>query len=125
MGRLLWWVLQNDRRLAAWTVCHELPRLRERLGRNEPVVLVLIRKAKISALTENHQVVAFALEEDEHLGEVVIYLYDPNYPRETRAILVRKGTPSLDKALQDMGGEPLRGFYGVRYRPALGALPAE
>lgn len=121
--RILWWVLQSDRRLLEWTVNRELPRLRARLAQGEPAVLVLIRKTGLFSLIENHQVVAIALEEAECAGEAVIYLYDPNYPGENRAIVIHKNALSPAEALHDLGGEPIFGFYVVRYRPRHSELP--
>lgn len=96
--------------------------MRESLARGEPAVLILVRKAKISSLAENHQVVAIALEEDcAHTA--TLHLYDPNYPQQRRMIAICKKAPSSAEALRDMGGEPLRGFYVARYRPWRKALP--
>ncbi len=123
--RILWWVLGRDERLMTWSLGRELERLRANLRRGEPTVLILVRKARLTSLTENHQVVATALEEDEQAQVATIRLYDPNFPGEEKAIEIHRGASSPGEALREATGEPLRGFYVARYRPRRKGLPKE
>lgn len=120
---ILWWMLQCDERLLEWTLGRELARLRVHLARGEPAVLVLVRKVRLASITENHQVVAIALEEDELAREVMIRLYDPNSPGEAGAIVIHRAASTPEEALCEVTGEPLRGFYVARYRPRRKGLP--
>ncbi|MBC7316197.1 MAG: hypothetical protein H5T70_07245 [Chloroflexi bacterium] len=121
--RILWWMLQRDERLLEWTLSRELVRLRRSLARGEPAVLVLVRKVRLTSITENHQVVAIALEEDERAREVMIRLYDPNFPGKVGAIVIHRAASTPAEALREATGEPLRGFYAAHYRPRSKGLP--
>ncbi|MBC7255238.1 MAG: hypothetical protein H5T66_03930 [Chloroflexi bacterium] len=121
--RILWWMLQRDERLLEWTLGRELVRLGTCIARGEPVVLVLVRKVRLASITENHQVVAIALEEDERAQEAMISLYDPNSPGKVSAIVIHRAASTPAEALREATDEPLRGFYVARYRPRRKGLP--
>ena len=61
-------------------VVREWPRIRREIDAGHPSVVGLIRVAGISpwALTQNHQVLAWAWEADE--GRISLRVYDPNHP---------------------------------------------
>ena len=71
-------------------------------------MLGLVRHAGANpfALTQDHQVLAYAYETDEATGATTVRIYDPNWPdRDDIAI-------TLDAdGLRQSSGEPLLGFF--------------
>ena len=54
--------------------------MRRRVDSGAPAVLGLIRSSDISDPTQNHQVMATTYSLDAATKDMVINLYDPNYP---------------------------------------------
>jgi len=115
------------------------PRIRADLEVGRAPIVGLVRTSGCSPwlLTSNHQVLAYAYEEDA--GGFRIRIYDPNHPcRDDVELVVRRGgggavapdehdTPRPDKSgtlrshesvrLAQSTGEPLLGFFRQPYPP--------
>ncbi len=99
----------------------EWPRIRAEIDVGHAPILGLIRTASSSPrdLTRNHQVLAYAYDEDA--GGFGIRIYDPNHPGrddvELRAIVVEGPGPagSGGVRLAQSTGEPLLGFFRQAY----------
>ena len=106
----------------------EWPRIRADVEAGLLSVIGLVRVAGWSprALATNHQVLAWAYEEDA--GSVRIRIYDPNHPGrddvELRAAVDSSGArPSEESVrLSQSTGEPLLGFFRQPYAPPAGTL---
>ncbi|MCU0477512.1 MAG: hypothetical protein MUE92_02015 [Chloroflexi bacterium] len=106
----------------------EWPRIRADIDANLLPVVGLVRVAGWSprALTVNHQVLAWAYEEDA--GCTRIHVYDPNHPGrddvELRAELDPDGTRQWRERIRlvQSSGEPLLGFFRQPYAPPARAL---
>ncbi len=101
----------------------EWPRIQAEIDAGHPAVVGLIRAAGLSpwALTQNHQVLAWAWEAVE--GVTTIRVYDPNHPGRDDVEL-RVGIeddaarPWRDRInLAQSTGEPLLGFFRQPYPP--------
>ncbi len=98
----------------------EWPRIRNEIGGGHAPILGLIRTSSSSPrdLTRNHQVLAYAYDEDA--GGFRIGIYDPNYPgRDDVELRVSTsagpgGAPGVP-ALSQSTGEPLLGFFRQAY----------
>ena len=81
-------------------------------------IVGLIRASgfSIGAMSQNHQVVAFAY--DEQPDQIRIRIYDPNHPGgdDVAIIATRDGGPET-AALAQSTGEGLRGFFRQPYPP--------
>jgi hypothetical protein len=108
----------------------EWPRIRADVDAGILPVVGLVRVAGWSprALTVNHQVLAWAYEEDA--AALRIRVYDPNHPGrddvELRAAVDPDGRrPWSERVrLTQSTGEPLLGFFRQPYAPPAGALGA-
>jgi hypothetical protein len=106
----------------------EWPRMRADIDAGDLPVVGLVRVAGWSprALTVNHQVLAWAYEEDA--GYTRIRVYDPNHPGrddvELRAELDPDGTRPWRERIRlvQSSGEPLLGFFRQPYAPPARAL---
>ena len=98
----------------------ELARLREELTAGRPTVLCLIRaRGGISAVSKNHQVVAYAM--DEGPDAAVIRVYDPNSPKkDTATLTVPLKSPEKGITIRQSNASksPSRGFFVVNYSSA-------
>ena len=101
----------------------EWPRIRAELDEGRPPVIGLIRRAGLSpwALTQNHQVLAWAWEAAGAL--ITVRVYDPNHPGrddvELRMLVDdASARPLRDRIhLEQSTGEPLLGFFRQPYPP--------
>jgi hypothetical protein len=115
--KVLDWTARADNSLALSVAGWEAPKLRKQLDTVEPAVLALIREGGITHLMENHQVVATGYDFNDGTNEMVVYLYDPNYPGETPTLTMNLTKPSAGIALAQSTGEPVRGFFVIGYGP--------
>lgn len=107
--------------LSVPTVAHEWPRVEAEIDAGRPCLVELIRVGGItpSALTANHQVLAFGYEREACDGEIRARLrvYDPNHPGDDAVgldLLVERddGRPIAARVtLRQTTGEPLLGFF--------------
>lgn len=75
------YTLTSDQEVFAWTINHELKRLRHWIQAGLPVPLGLISTHDILHIGENHQVVACGYEYDACTKTITsVSIYDPNYP---------------------------------------------
>jgi hypothetical protein len=104
----------------------EWPRIRAEIDAGHPAVVGLIRSSGASPrlLVRNHQVLAYAYEEDS--GGMVIRVYDPNHPGRDDVALEVSITPRTAGsvrpareriAVRQSTGEPLVGFFRQPYPP--------
>lgn len=114
--KVLEWMLQDDVSISKRTAWNEVPKLRRRLDKGEPVVLALIRVKSGGNPTHNHQVLAVGYEEDPVSRQMTIYLYEPNYPGLAPILSLNLAHPSKGIALQQSTGEAARGFFIIPYR---------
>jgi hypothetical protein len=107
----------------AVAVRDEWPRILADIDGGALTILGLIRVSSRSpwALARNHQVLAYAYEEDE--ASMRLRVYDPNHPGrdnvELRAELDRRGAGPLHARIRlaQSTGEPLLGFFRQRHAP--------
>ncbi|MFL5777322.1 MAG: hypothetical protein ACJ761_00130, partial [Chloroflexota bacterium] len=86
----------------------EVPRVREEIDQGRVALVGLVRKASWNpfALTDNHQVLAYAYEVDE-AGAITLRIYDPNHPDDDGV------TIGLGRVAGQSTGEPLIGFLAL------------
>jgi len=72
--------VRKDDSLAMSVAGWEVPKLRQQLSQVGPAVLALIRVREISKLMWNHQVLATGYDFNQETKDMVVYLYEPNYP---------------------------------------------
>jgi len=121
LGKLFLWVAKSDAEVARLTLNKEFPRLRRRLDRGHPTVLLLVRTEGFQNPTLNHQVVATGYSvrppavsiED---FQAVIDLYDPNHPGIEPSIVLEWSSRSGEVGVRQTTGEALRGFFIQGYR---------
>lgn len=109
------WTLEDDRDVAQWTAREEIPQILASLDEGTPVVLALIRVRKGNP-TGNHQVLAVDYELDEDTKKLDLTLYDPNHPGKEPIISVDLSDPDNGIHPRQSTGEPLRGFFVIRYK---------
>jgi hypothetical protein len=114
--KVLDWTAREDSSLAVSVSGWEAPKLRKQLDDTvEPAVLALIRVGGVTHLMENHQVVATGYDFDDVTNEMVVYLYDPNWPGDTPKLRMTLTKPSAGIALVQSTDEPVRGFFVIGY----------
>jgi hypothetical protein len=114
--KVIEWMLQSDEALAMRVARYEYPKLRRRLDKGEPVVLVLVRAEGVSNPTQNHQVLATGYDFDENTRDVTIHLYDPNHPTKQPTLHLNLLKPSDGIGVRQSTAEGLRGFFTLNYR---------
>ncbi|MFN8630466.1 MAG: hypothetical protein U0838_09155 [Chloroflexota bacterium] len=108
--------------VAVPTIEREWPRVRDEIDAGRPCLLELIRAGgfTIGALTQNHQVLAFAYSESADAAgasTVRVRVYDPNHPGADDVALevttaADDGRPAAARiTLRQTTGEPLLGFF--------------
>lgn len=114
--KVIEWMLKEDNDIALRMARYEIPKLRRKIDRGEPVVLALIRVQGVGDPTKNHQVLAtgYALEPDTK--QMTIQLYDPNHPGMTPSITMNLSKPSQGIEIAQSTGESLRGFFVINYK---------
>jgi hypothetical protein len=108
----------------------EWPKIRADIEAGHAPIVGLVRVAGWSPrlLTANHQVLAYACDEDA--GGFRIRVYDPNHPGDDDVELRAAADPEATWAarhrvrLAQSTGEPLLGFFRQPYAPPTGALRA-
>ncbi len=104
---------------ARMTLTDEWPAAKAALdgGRLFPVGLIRVQSADPRNLTKNHQVVAWAYDEDGR--EAGLRIYDPNWPdRDDVSITIHLDNALRPASLSQSTGEPLLGWFGLPYAPA-------
>jgi len=119
------WMLRTNDDVERLTATKEFPNLRAAIDQGNPMVLCLIRGRGLADPTQNHQVLATGYHLDTATGWVAIDLYDPNHPGEDPQLTMNLDQASEATDLVQSTGEPLRGFFVVRYRAHGGRLPEE
>lgn len=112
--KVIEWMIRNDIDVAKRTARYEVPKLRRRIDKGEPVVLALIRTEHGDSPTKNHQVLAtgYTINDDKRM---LIDLYDPNHPGKNPQLSIDLSRPSLGLDASQTTGEPLRGFFMIKY----------
>ncbi|MGA7271107.1 MAG: hypothetical protein WB239_08545 [Acidimicrobiia bacterium] len=109
-----WWWFWS-RGVHELTTRHEWPTLRSLLDDRVPVSLTLIRASGAANPSLNHQVVAYAYEEDGRQRN--INLYDPNHPGATSVLGLEADDRGRLIECRQSTGESLRGFFVWSYHP--------
>jgi hypothetical protein len=93
------------------------PRIRDEIDAGRLAQVGLVRATGINprALTQNHQVLAYAYESSA--DEVQLRIYDPNWPDRDDVVLRMSLAPPRPRFTQSTG-EPLWGFFLAPYRAA-------
>jgi murein DD-endopeptidase MepM/ murein hydrolase activator NlpD/uncharacterized protein YgiM (DUF1202 family) len=115
--KVIRWMVSEDRYIGLRMSRYELPKLRRRLDKDEPVVLGLIRIEGLGDPTKNHQVLATGYEYDQDNKRMVVDLYDPNHPGKEPTITLDLKRPSEGIRMSQSTGEFLRGFFIINYTP--------
>ncbi len=114
--KVIEWMLRNDNDVGRRTSRYEVPKLRRRLDKGTPAVLALIRVRVGESATQNHQVLATGYEFDQVTRHMTVHLYDPNHPGKKPRITMELARPSQGINPKQSTGEPLRGFFIIKYR---------
>jgi len=85
-------------------------------GRPEP--LMLVRTRGLARPWNNHQVVAYGCSCDAVTGTMRLQVYDPNHVDQPVEITLDPTGGDGAPRLAQSTGEPLRGLFPLRYRPA-------
>lgn len=123
--KIMEWMVRSDTDVAQLTAGREFLKLRRRLEKGQPVVLLLIRAGGLANPTLNHQVVARGYELDDLTQQALIHVYDPNYPGEAPHISLSLANSSQGIDIHESTGDPLRGFFVLEYSPRKRALPRD
>ncbi len=123
--KIMEWMVRGDADIAQLTAGREFLKLRRRLEKGQPAVLLLIRAGGLANPTRNHQVVAAGYELDDLTRRAAIHLYDPNYPGETPEITFSLANPAQGIDIHESTNDPLRGFFVLEYSPLKRALPRD
>jgi hypothetical protein len=115
--KVLAWTVRDDKYVWRRTAGSELRKLRTRLDKGQPAVLALIRADREGDPTKNHQVIAQAYSYDEHSGDLLVKIYDPNHPLKTPTLTMNFNSPNTGIHAIQSTGEPLRGFFVIDYEP--------
>jgi hypothetical protein len=110
-------MLREDKDIWQRIARSEFPKLRRRINKGNPAVLAMIRVGGIDDPTQNHQVVAHSYDFDETTKHLEINLYDPNHPGQEPRLSMNLTRPSSGINLTQSSGEPLRGFFVIKYKP--------
>jgi len=128
--KIMEWMLRDDDDVAGLTLRREMPKVRRRLNKMNPAVLLLIRGGGMVDPTQNHQVIAVGCDIHPVTEVITLELYDPNYPGERPTITIDPGPRvggsliSGNISLSQSTGEPLRGFFVQSYRSRKRGLPS-
>jgi hypothetical protein len=114
--KVIEWMLRDDEDLALRMARYEIPKIRRSIDGGDPVVLALIRVGGVNDPTRNHQVLARGYSFDPDAKDLVLYLYDPNWPEKEPEIHLNLVKPSQGVSPQQSTGESLRGFFQINYR---------
>lgn len=101
-------------RLKPATISHKirrsvLPGLLSALHQEQPVLLMLIHNRKLRAVTENHQVIATGYLEDPLTHTLKIFIYDPNYGKQSTWLEIEDTTVPFYG--RHSSGETCYGFF--------------
>jgi hypothetical protein len=110
------WMIREDADIWRRTAWREFPKLRLRIDRGDPAVLVLIRESGLLDPTQNHQVVALGYDYEEATKDLEIFIYDPNHKLQNPSLTMNLTNPSSGISIQQSTGEPLRAFYVLKYK---------
>jgi hypothetical protein len=117
VARVIRWMMLDDRDVGRLTVTQQFPKLRARLERDDPAVLLLVRARGMEDPTRNHQVIAVGYQLDDTAGYLTIYVYDPNHPGMEPTISMTISQPDRGIHAEQSTGEELRAFFVNDYRP--------
>jgi len=110
------WMGLEDEKLVCLVLEEEVPKIIDSIGRNEPVVLVLIRVSGFFRPMQNHQVVAVEYKHELLNQKLSLGLYDPNHPDVIPTISIGLEKSGRIKHFQQSTGERLRGFFTIAYQ---------
>jgi murein DD-endopeptidase MepM/ murein hydrolase activator NlpD/uncharacterized protein YgiM (DUF1202 family) len=114
--KFLEWMLLEENTLAVRMARYEVPRIRKNLDNDQPVVLGLVRVRGLGNPTLNHQVIATGYEFNPTTKDLLLQIYDPNYPLKDVDIRINLAHPSSGINLTQSSGERLRGFFVLPYK---------
>ncbi len=115
--KVIRWMVSDDHYIGLHMTRYELPKLRRRLDKGEPVVLALIRVRGLDDPTKNHQVLTTGYEYDPDTKQMVLTLYDPNHPGKEPTLNMDLNRPGEGIQISQSTGEFLRGFFIIGYTP--------
>lgn len=119
--RIIAWMLSSDSRVSELTANKELLKLKNKLQKKEPTVIALVRQKGLKDPTQNHQVLVTSLEHNTINGDVILFIYDPNHPREKPQprITLNVSRPTEGINIKQSTHEKLRGFFVIQYTPKI------
>ncbi len=115
--KVLEWLLMEDRQAGLRLARYEAPKLRRKLDKGEPAVLLLVGAAEKDQKISNRHVVAAGYEYDAGTRTMSVSLYDPARPGEATGLDLSLARPSQGVEIRLVAGERFRGFFLVDYRP--------
>jgi hypothetical protein len=115
--KVIEWMLRDDNDIGRTTARWEVPKMRRRIDKGAPVVLALIRVSLGESATKNHQVLATGYELKDATKQLTIHVYDPNHPLRKPTLTMDLARPSRGINAKQSTGEPLRGFFIIKYKP--------
>jgi hypothetical protein len=117
LGKVIMWMVLDDKIVINQTGKDEIPKLLQELRSGNPTILILIRSALSDDLTRNHQVLATGFDYDDAIRSIKIYFYDPNHPKETAELQIRLAAPGRRMTIIQTGDKAPRGFFVGAYNP--------
>jgi hypothetical protein len=115
LPKVIEWMLRADTDVAVRVCRYEVPKMRRQLDQGKPVVLGLVRGRGVEDPTQNHQVLVEGYDLDDATQQMVLYLYEPNYPGITPTLSLSLTRPSQGIQLKQSTGEVNRGFFVINY----------
>ncbi len=116
--KLARWLLMSDATVAQKVFAEVVPELQAVLEEGRPVPLMLVRTRGLARPWNNHQVVAYGCSCDAVTGTMRLQVYDPNHVEQPVEITLDPTGGDGAPRLAQSTGEPLRGLFPLRYRPA-------
>ena len=117
--KVLEWMIRSDEDVGRLTAGREFSKLRRRIERGDPTVLVLIRVGAFEDPTKNHQVVALGYEFDPSTKVLRVPVYDPNHSSASVWLTMNLANPRQGIQATQSTGEQLRGFFVTDYQPRI------
>jgi hypothetical protein len=116
LTKLIKWMLYADSTVMRRTITDEVPPLRASIDQGQPVVLSLVRVKGFGNPTLNHQVVVVAYDFDPASQQMILNLYDPNWPGIMPRLTLNLSQPAQGIATSQPVDVPPRGFFIIPYQ---------
>ena len=113
--KLVKWMVYADSTVMRRVIAEETPLLKASIDKGNPVVLALVRESGLGNPTLNHQVVAVAYDFDPASQQMILHLYDPNWPGQMPRLTFNLSKPTEGIATSQPTDTSPRGFFVIPY----------